>query len=136
MKKIALLTGLALVSTVIAGSALAYDVKKVLEKATYLQKTRGYVSNHVEGGHTHFDLKAHDGSVLEICPHPKMGLLHVMQGDRIPGLRSVVEINLKNEVTPYNGNPFTTVLHRNSHSKSGLRHLANKGMRAIMETKK
>ncbi|MEQ8479929.1 MAG: hypothetical protein RIC18_04660 [Hoeflea sp.] len=111
-----------------------YSVSQVLERAAYLQETRGYVSNHVEGGHTHFDISASDGTAYEICPHPKMGLLHVMQGGAIPGARMVIEINLENDVYPYNNNPFTTLVYRNKLSQSGLRFMADKAMKTIMET--
>lgn len=100
-----------------------------------MQKTRGYVSDHVEGGHTHFDIVAADGTHYEICPHPKMGLLHVMQGQAVPGARMVIEVNLENDVYPYKRNPFTSFIHYNKMSRSGLRYMADKAMLTIMSTK-
>ena len=117
-----------------AGAAQkTYTVADVLAKAAKLQQSKGFVSDHVEGGHTHFFIKAAGGYELEICPHPKMGLLHIMQAGRLPGTRLVVEVNLANEVTPYKRNILTTIVHQNSHSSGGLRYLADKGMRAIMD---
>ncbi|MDF1607192.1 hypothetical protein PZ897_03280 [Hoeflea sp. YIM 152468] len=110
------------------------SVAGVLDHAASLQKTRGYVSDHVAGGHTHFDVVASDGTPYEICPHPKQGLLHVMQGQSIPGARLVIEINLENDVYPYQRNPFTSLIHFNSLSRSGLRYMADKAMTAIMDT--
>lgn len=111
-----------------------FSVVEVLEHAAYLQKTRGYVSDHVEGGHTHFDIVASDGTPYEICPHPKMGLLHVMQAQALPGARLVIELNLKNDVYPYNRNPFTRFIYFNNASRSGLRFMADKAMQTIMDT--
>ena len=115
-------------------SAEQFDVAAVLKHAAHLQKSRGYVSNHVEGGHTHFDIVAADGTPYEICPHPKMGLLHVMQGDAPPGVRLVIEVDLDNNVTPYNRNVFTSIIYYNKASRSGLTYMANKAMRTIMAT--
>ncbi|WP_340159774.1 hypothetical protein [uncultured Hoeflea sp.] len=112
-----------------------FDVATVLERAAHLQKTRGYDSDHVKGGHTHFDIVTADGTPYEICPHPKMGLLHVMQAGGVPGARLVIEVDLQNNVTPYNRNIFTSIVHSNKASRSGLTYMANKAMRAIMATK-
>ena len=116
------------------GYAEPLEVATVLSHAAHLQKTRGYVSNHVEGGHTHFDIVSSDGTPYEICPHPEHGLLHVMQGQALPGARMVVEINLKNDVYPYNRNLFTSLIYSNQLSRSGLRFMADKAMTTIMET--
>tara|TARA_R110001606_G_scaffold204564_1_gene352469 strand:- start:3 stop:416 length:414 start_codon:yes stop_codon:yes gene_type:complete len=130
--------GPALLMLLLCSSANAgqYDVATVLERAAHLQKSRGYVSNHVEGGHTHFDIAASDGTPYEICPHPKMGLLHVMQGQALPGARLVIEIDLDNSVKPYNKNPFTSLIYHNKLSRSGLSYMADKAMKTIMETPK
>ncbi|MDF2372317.1 MAG: hypothetical protein P1V21_16160 [Rhizobiaceae bacterium] len=117
-----------------AGHAFEFTIARVLDHAASLQKTRGYLSNHVEGGHTHFDIVATDGTPYEICPHPKLGLLHVMQGQAMPGARMVIEINLENDVTPYKQNPFTTLVYSNRLSRSGLRFMADKAMSTIMQT--
>ncbi|MEM5473340.1 hypothetical protein WNZ14_16540 [Hoeflea sp. AS60] len=111
-----------------------FDVATVLEHAAHLQKSRGYVSNHVKGGHTHFDIVAADGTPYEICPHPKMGLLHVMQGGALPGARLVIEVDLQNNVTPYNRNIFTSLAYFNQSSRRGLYYMADKAMKAIMAT--
>ncbi|WP_339761978.1 hypothetical protein [uncultured Hoeflea sp.] len=113
-----------------------FDVATVLARAAQLQTSRGYVSNHVEGGHTHFDITASDGTLYEICPHPKMGLLHVMQGQALPGARLVIEIDLDNNVKPYNKNPFTSLIYYNKLSRSGLTYMADKAMKTIMDTPK
>lgn len=113
-----------------------YDVATVLERAAHLQNTRGYASNHVKGGHTHFDIVASDGTPYEICPHPTMGLLHVMQGQALPGARLVIEIDLDNNVTPYKRNVFTSLVYFNSLSRGGLSYMADKAMRTIMATPK
>ena len=115
-------------------SAGQYDVAAVLEHAAHLQKSRGYMSNHVKGGHTHFDIVAADGTPYEICPHPKMGLLHVMQGHALPGTRLVIEVDLRNNVTPYQRNIFTSLVHFNPSSRVGLHYMADKAMRTIMDT--
>lgn len=112
-----------------------FDVATVLERASHLQKTRGYESDHVKGGHTHFDIVTANGTPYEICPHPKMGLLHVMQAGGVPGARLVIEVDLQNKVTPYNRNIFTSIVQSNKASRSGLTYMANKAMRAIMATK-
>lgn len=117
-----------------SANAEQFDVANVLERAAYLQKTRGYASDHVKGGHTHFDIVTADGTPYEICPHPKMGLLHVMQAGAVPGARLVIEVDLQNNVTPYNRNVFTSIVHFNKASRSGLSYMANKAMRAIMAT--
>jgi hypothetical protein len=111
-----------------------FSVATVLERAAHLQKTRGYASNHVKGGHTHFDIVAADGTPYEICPHPKMGLLHVMQGGAPPGVRLVIEVDLQNNVTPYNRNVFTSLVYANRASRGGLTYMANKAMQTIMAT--
>ena len=59
-----------------------------------------------------------------------------MQGQAIPGARLVIEINLANEVYPYNKNPFTSLAHANTSSRGGLRYMADKAKTAIMETSK
>ncbi|MEQ9021143.1 MAG: hypothetical protein RLN82_00095 [Pseudomonadales bacterium] len=130
------LYGLVLMGLIYSSPAYAepLDDATVLSHAANLQKTRGYVSNHVEGGHTHFDIVASDGTPYEICPHPDHGLLHVMQGEALPGARMVIEINLKNDVYPYDRNLFTSLVHSNQLSRSGLRFMADKAMRTIMET--
>ncbi|WP_417435192.1 hypothetical protein [Hoeflea sp.] len=120
----------------VPASAGQYDVATVLERAAHLQKTRGYASNHVKGGHTHFDIVASDGTPYEICPHPKMGLLHVMQGGALPGARLVIEVDLDSNVTPYNRNPFTSLVYFNSLSRGGLTYMAEKAMKTIMATSK
>jgi len=111
-----------------------FDVGTVLERAAHLQKTRGYASDHVKGGHTHFDIVTADGTPYEICPHPKMGLLHVMQGGALPGARLVIEVDLQNNVTPYNRNVFTSLIYFNQASRGGLTYMANKAMSTIMAT--
>lgn len=111
-----------------------FQVANVLEHAAHLQKTRGYDSNHAKGGHTHFDIVAADGTPYEICPHPKMGLLHVMQGGALPGVRLVIEVDLQNNVTPYNRNVFTSLIYFNKASRGGLTYMANKAMQTIMAT--
>ncbi len=111
-----------------------FDVAAVLEHAAHLQKSRGYMSNHVEGGHTHFDIVASDGTPYEICPHPKMGLLHVMQGQALPGARLVIEVDLQNHFTPYQRNIFTSLVYFNNSSRRGLSYMADKAMRTIMDT--
>jgi hypothetical protein len=130
--------GIALLTLVLCNSANAerIDVAAVLERAAQLQKSRGYVSNHVEGGHIHFHIAASDGTPYEICPHPKMGLLHVMQGQALPGARLVIEIDLDNTVKPYNKNPFTSLIYYNELSRSGLTYMAEKAMKAILDTPK
>lgn len=120
----------------VPANAGQFDVATVLERAAHLQKSRGYVSNHVEGGHTHFDIVASDGTPYEICPHPKMGLLHVMQGQALPGGRLVIEIDLDGNVKPYNKNPFTSLIYNNKLSRSGLGYMADKAMKTIMEKSK
>lgn len=111
-----------------------FDVAAVLERAAHLQKIRGYASDHVKGGHTHFDIVTADGTTYEICPHPKMGLLHVMQGGALPGARLVIEVDLQSNVTPYNRNVFTSLVYFNKASQGGLTYMANKAMRTIMAT--
>ena len=115
-------------------NAEQFDVATVLERAAHLQKTRGYASDHVKGGHTHFDIVTADGTPYEICPHPKMGLLHVMQAGALPGARLVIEVDLQNNVTPYNRNVFTSLVYFNKASQGGLTYMANKAMRTIMAT--
>ena len=128
--------GLLTIMWCLPSGAGQHDVASVLEHAAGLQQSRGYVSNHVEGGHTHFDIVASDGTPYEICPHPAMGLLHVMQGDAMPGARMVIEVNLENEVYPYNRNLFTSLIYHNELSRSGLRYMADKAMQTIMDTPK
>lgn len=119
-----------------ASHAAQTDVASVLERAAHLQTTRGYVSDHVKGGHTHFDIVTSDGTHYEICPHPKTGLLHVMQGGAVPGARIVIEIDLDNKITPYKRNAFTSLVYFNPASRVGLRYMADKAMRTIMATPK
>ena len=132
--KLAYSAALLMLAPCSSAKAEQFDVASVLEQAAHLQKTRGYVSDHVKGGHTHFDIVTADGTHYEICPHPKMGLLHVMQGGALPGLRLVIEVDLQNNVTPYNRNVFTSLVYFDKASRRGLTYMANKAMRTIMAT--